>query len=225
MTAQTEFTPDTFKVLLKKLVQTPSDFSPEDCGLAFEHMVVQGASEAQAGAFLTALTLSGLDSAPETVAACADVLRRHAIAVKDLVPKNDVDDPHGHGMWDYRDSDKEGDRYRGLVDIVGTGGDGWDTYNVSTTAAVVVAGAGVRVAKVCGASVAGQSAADLIARLPCGYLDFGLCRPVDIARLQAVVPRRPDPRLPPCVALPLPLRATLPPLAGSHCPNPSPAQL
>lgn len=101
----------------------------------------------QAGAFLTALTLSGLDASPDIVAACASVLRQHAISVDNLASASQAKDL-AHGMWDYRDSDKEGDGYTGLVDIVGTGGDGWDTYNVSTTAAVVVAGAGVRVAKV-----------------------------------------------------------------------------
>ena len=47
MSHQVELTPDTFKVLLKKLVQTPDDFTPEDCADAFKHLCVQGASEAQ----------------------------------------------------------------------------------------------------------------------------------------------------------------------------------
>nr|ODN96159.1 anthranilate phosphoribosyltransferase [Cryptococcus depauperatus CBS 7855] len=151
-----QYTPETFKILLKKLVQTPEQFLPTDCAQCFQHLCVQGTTEAQAsgiqsnpkkaGSFLTALTLSSLDASPEIVAACASVLRQHSVAVDDL----------------------EGDGYRGTVDIVGTGGDGWDTYNVSTTAAVVAAGAGVRVAKHGSkAATSTSGSADLLLSLDC----------------------------------------------------------
>lgn len=160
----TGLSPETFKHLLKKFLQSPRDFTAEDCGEAFEHLALNASAPAQSGAFLTALTLSGMDSSAEIVAACAAVLRKHALTVEHHMPQKDTPAPDlTHGNWDYKDSDVEGDGYKGIVDIVGTGGDGWDTYNVSTTAAVVVAGAGVRVAKVSllmwarGSEVAGRS--------------------------------------------------------------------
>ena len=84
---------------------------------AMEQMLTGAATPAQIGAFLAALRVRG--ETPEIIAACLDVTERHA----EPVVVSDV------------------------IDIVGTGGDGMDTFNVSTAAAIVVAACGVRVAK------------------------------------------------------------------------------
>lgn len=121
------YTPETFKPLLKLLHSTPELFTPELATAAFEHLALgpSGATEAQIGAFLTALTLSKLDQRADMITACAKVMRRYSIPVETV-------------------ADAEGL----VVDIVGTGGDGHDTFNVSTSAGIVAAGAGAVVCKV-----------------------------------------------------------------------------
>lgn len=76
------------------------------------------ATPAQLGAFLTALRLKG--ETAEEIAGMATVMREKALRVEVSGP---------------------------LVDSVGTGGDGKNTFNISTAAAFVAAGAGLKVAK------------------------------------------------------------------------------
>jgi anthranilate phosphoribosyltransferase len=77
------------------------------------------ATPAQIAGFLVALRAKG-ETANE-IAGCAEAMREHVLRVN---PKRDD-----------------------LVDIVGTGGDGANTYNISTAAALVAAGAGAAIAK------------------------------------------------------------------------------
>ncbi|MWV64151.1 anthranilate phosphoribosyltransferase [Halorubrum sp. JWXQ-INN 858] len=82
-------------------------------------LVFEEATEAQIGALLAALRAKG-----ETEAEIAGFAQGMRDAARTIEPDRDV-----------------------LVDTCGTGGDDYDTINVSTTAAIVAAGAGVAVAK------------------------------------------------------------------------------
>ncbi|MEN8239057.1 MAG: anthranilate phosphoribosyltransferase [Actinomycetota bacterium] len=75
------------------------------------------ATHSQTAAFIVALRTKG-ESAPE-MAGMVDAMMDSAVTAE-------IDD---------------------VVDIVGTGGDGYGTFNISTTAAFVAAGSGVRIAK------------------------------------------------------------------------------
>ncbi|KAF8529301.1 anthranilate phosphoribosyltransferase [Hysterangium stoloniferum] len=139
-------TPETFAPVLKKLIFRPDTFSAEDSDLAFHHLLnPSSATPEQISSFLTALHLTGLDKAPDVLSAAAEVLHEHAVRVT-----------------------VEGADEDFIVDIVGTGGDGWNTFNVSTTAAIVAAGAGARLLKHGNkASTSKSGSADLLKALGC----------------------------------------------------------
>jgi anthranilate phosphoribosyltransferase len=106
-----------FKTLLAKLA-AGHPLTEDEAALAFDRMMSGDATPAQMGGFLMALRLRG-----ETVAeitGAARIMRSKALAVK--APAD-------------------------AIDIVGTGGDGQGSFNISTAAALVVAGCGVPVAK------------------------------------------------------------------------------
>jgi len=105
----------------------------EETQSVFDQIMSGGATPSQIGAFITALRMKG-----ETVAeitGAARVMREKAVKVK-----------VGGGRVDI-DSEEIGPDEETILDTCGTGGTGTNTFNISTTAAFVLAGCGVKVAK------------------------------------------------------------------------------
>lgn len=144
----TDLSASSFKPLLKKLVQTPEYFNTDDLRLALAHIFAPDIlPPAQVGAFLTALHIHRVERRPESLAAAAEVLRGRSL--KAIIENSDQES---------------------VVDIVGTGGDGHNLFNVSTTAAVVAAGAGALVVKHgSSASTSSSGSADLLQALDCVF--------------------------------------------------------
>src|SRR5246127_5319942 len=94
------------------------DLPAPDAQEAMGMILAGGASAAQIAAFLMALRMKG--EAVSELVGFARAMRRAARVVEASGP---------------------------LIDTCGTGGDGASTFNISTVAAFVIAGAGVRVAK------------------------------------------------------------------------------
>jgi anthranilate phosphoribosyltransferase len=124
--SQSGLDPATFKLILSKLVTTPELFNDTDIQRAIDHVITPGAAlPEQVGSFLTGLAIARLELREDVLLAAASSIYSRCIPAV------------------ITDADKDF-----IVDIVGTGGDGHNTFNVSTTAAIVSAGAGARVIKV-----------------------------------------------------------------------------
>jgi anthranilate phosphoribosyltransferase len=99
-------------------VATGDPLSREEARAAFDILMSGEATPSQIGGFLMALRVRG--ETVEEIAGAVSTMRAKMLPV--AAPE-------------------------GVMDIVGTGGDGLGTYNISTLAALIVAGAGVPVAK------------------------------------------------------------------------------
>lgn len=116
------------------------ELDAEQASAAMDQIMTGAVTPAQIGAFVTALRMRG--ETVEEIAGLAATMRRHALRVE-------VDLDAGP-----------------LVDTCGTGGDASGTFNISTTAAFVIAGASVRVAKHGNRSVTSKcGSADLLEAL------------------------------------------------------------
>ncbi len=122
------------------------DLSREEMTGAMEALMEGEVPELQVAAFLTALRAKG--ESVDEIAAAASVMREKAQAV--TVPQ------------------------RPLLDVVGTGGDGRGTFNISTLSSFVAAAAGVAVAKHGNRSVSSRcGSADLLEALGCPLFEDG----------------------------------------------------
>lgn len=129
------------------------ELSQEEAYAAMMQIMTGEATQAQIGGFLVALRMKGETVAE--IAGCALAMRANALAVQP--------------------------RRRPLTDIVGTGGDHSGTFNISTTAAFVIAGAGAPVAKHGNRSITSKAgSADVLGAL-------GVRLDIDAARVAACI--------------------------------------
>ena len=120
------------KELISKVV-SGEDLTEAEMEKAMDEIMTGTATPAQIGAFITALRLKG--ETVDEITGAARVMRAKAttICVNNHLVNIDRDEINIENET--------------ILDVVGTGGDGTKTFNVSTTTAFVAAGGGVKVAK------------------------------------------------------------------------------
>jgi len=117
LTGRTERIP--IKAALNRVIGS-TDLSREEAASVMDTIMNGDATPAQIAAFIVGLRIKG--ETVEEISGCAKIMREKARTIRT---------PEG----------------KTVVDTCGTGGDGSDTFNISTAAALIAAGAGITVAK------------------------------------------------------------------------------
>ena len=120
------------KQLIAKVVRG-ENLTEDEMAAAMDEIMTGTATAAQIGAFITALRLKG--ETVDEIAGAARTMRARATKIN----------INNHAV--NIDRDEINIEEETILDIVGTGGDGTRTFNVSTTTAFVAAGGGIKVAK------------------------------------------------------------------------------
>src|SRR5499425_2044218 len=115
---------------LHRIVTHRESLSREEARAAMSEILAGNCTDAQIAALLVGLHMKG--ETVEEIVGFAEAIRAAATPIR--VHANSLLDASGTGR-------------ASLVDTCGTGGDVAGTFNISTATALVVAGAGVRVAK------------------------------------------------------------------------------
>ncbi len=122
---------------LRKVVER-QDLTRAESAAAMDAIMSGTESESLIAAFLVALRMKG--ETVDEITGCAEVMRRNAVQVRS--------------------------RHATVIDTCGTGGDHSGTFNISTAAAIVAAGAGAKVAKHGNRAVSSQAgSADVLRAL------------------------------------------------------------
>jgi anthranilate phosphoribosyltransferase len=124
------------RIMIKELISKVvggEHLTESEMETAMEEIMTAAATPAQIGAFIVALRLKG--ETVDEITGAARIMRAKAtkINVNNHLVNIDRDDINIEDET--------------ILDIVGTGGDGTRTFNVSTTTAFVAAGGGIKVAK------------------------------------------------------------------------------
>ncbi|KAI3396597.1 hypothetical protein diail_11849 [Diaporthe ilicicola] len=115
------------KPLLARLWPRQPDVTAREISDAIEHFFTNRVDDVQTGALLMCLHFTGLDRDPELLSQCARKMLKAAAQVDSQLLQR-VIQTRGR---------REGSYAGGFCDIVGTGGDSHNTFNISTSASIL----------------------------------------------------------------------------------------